>query len=187
MKKSIIAIAIMFIGLSASSQSIDFGVKGGFNFTNIMSLDGFSLEGKSGFHAGIFASARFSEKFGLQADVVYSQQGAKFTGGEFDLTYVNIPVVFKYYVVEGQGLNIQIGPQFGFLVDDSIKGVVNNFEIKAKANETDIAGVIGLGYELLDNFRLDGRYHLGFTEVSDATQAKGKNTYITLGLGYTFF
>ena len=187
MKKSIMAIAIMFMGISASSQSIDFGVKGGANFTNIMSLEGLSLEGKTEFHAGIFAAARFSEKIGIQADVLYSQQGAKFNSGNFDLTYVNIPVVFKYYLVEGQGLNIQIGPQFGFLVDDNIRGVINNVEKKVKANETDIAGVIGLGYEFLENFRLDGRYHIGFTEVSDDPLANGKHTYISLGLGYTFF
>ena len=120
MKKSIMAIAIMFMGTTVFSQSIDLGVKGGANFTNIMSLEGLSLEGKTEFHAGIFAAARFSEKIGIQADVLYSQQGAKFNSGNFDLTYVNIPVVFKYYLVEGQGLNIQIGPQFGFLVDDNI-------------------------------------------------------------------
>ena len=68
---------------------------------------------------------KFTDKVGIQADLLYSQQGAEFDAGEFDLSYVNIPVVLKYYLV--QGLNIQAGPQFGFVVDDKISIGLKNF------------------------------------------------------------
>ena len=52
----------------------------------------------------------------LQGDVLYSQQGAEFDLGKVDLDYVNVPIVFKYYLVKR--LNLHVGPQFGFLVSD---------------------------------------------------------------------
>lgn len=180
----------MFIGNTAFSQGIDIelGVKGGVNFNNIRDLQELSLQYKTGFHAGVFVGVKFSEKLGVQADVLYSQQGAKFrTNGNFDLTYVNIPIVVKYYLVEGEGFNVQLGAQYGYLVEDNLRAVVGGVEKKVEANESDIAGIIGFGYDFPYGIHIEGRYHLGFLEVSDDPQANGKHKYISIGLGYTFF
>lgn len=174
MKKLMVAVIAMFIGTTAFSQSIDFGIKAGANFASISDVAGTS--NKTGFHAGAFAAIKYS-KIGIQADLLYSQQGTKFKFGDFDLDYVNVPVVVKYYLI--QGLNVQLGPQFGFLVNDSVPS-------GSDMNSMDVSGVAGLGLDLPLGIRLDARYNFGLTDVSKVSGAKGKNNVFALAVGYSF-
>jgi hypothetical protein len=183
MKKLIFLVATSFFTMSMFSQELDLGVKAGANFANLIDVtDVTDSSSKTGFHAGVFVGLKMSDKIGIQADLLYSQQGAKFDGSEFDLTYVNVPVVLKYYLV--QGLNIQAGPQFGFVVDDKFKSVIGDIETSANAESFDLTGVVGLGYDLPMGLRLDGRYNFGLTDV--VKDGKGKNSVISLAIGYSF-
>ena len=179
MKKLIVAVITLFIGTTAFSQEIDLGIKAGANFANISDASG--LSNKTGFQAGIFGGVKFTDKVGIQADLLYSQQGAEFDAGEFDLSYVNIPVVLKYYLV--QGLNIQAGPQFGFVVDDKIS--IGVFEDIAEAETTDVSGIVGAGYDFPFGVRLDARYNFGLTDVSKDIDGKNRNNVFSLALGYS--
>lgn len=179
MKKLIVAAVVLFMGTTAFSQGIDLGIKAGPNFSNFS--DASKISNKTGFHAGIFAGIKFSDNVGIQADLLYSQQGAEFSGKDFDLNYVNVPVVIKYYVF--RGLNLQAGPQFGFVVDDNISKVFGEI---AKAEKTNVSGAVGLGYDLL-GFRLDARYNFGLTDVIEGgNDVKSKNSVYSIALGYSF-
>lgn len=181
MKKLIVAVITVFIGTTAFSQEIDLGVKAGVNFANISDVD--NLSSKTGFQAGIFAGIKFTDKVGIQADVLYSQQGAEFDAGKFDLNYVNIPIVLKYYLV--QGLNVQAGPQFGFILDDDIYEVQNGGPIiKGNAEKSDVSAVVGVGYDFPFGIRLDARYNFGFTDVIKDNNSK--NSVASIALGYSF-
>lgn len=177
MKKLIVAAIALFIGTTAFSQSIDLGIKAGANFSTLTDASG--LSNKTGFQAGIFGGIKFSSKLGIQADILYSQQGAKFDGGDFDLTYVNVPVVVKYYLFHG--LNLQAGPQFGFVVDDNVTKVFGSI---AKAEKSDVSGVVGAGYDFPFGIRVDARYNFGLTDVVEG--AKSKNSVYSVALGYSF-
>lgn len=183
MKKLIVAVITLFIGTTAFSQEIDLGIKAGANFANITDASG--LSNKTGFQAGIFGGIKFTDKVGIQADLLYSQQGAEFDAGEFDLTYVNVPIVLKYYLV--QGLNVQAGPQFGFIVDDKISiNVLGDITRKAKAEDFDVSGIVGAGYDFPFGVRLDARYNFGLTDVSKENGFEGKNQVFSVALGYSF-
>lgn len=183
MKKLIVAVVTLFIGTTAFSQSLDLGIKAGANFATISDAAG--LSNKTGFQAGVFGGIKFSDKLGIQADLLYSQQGAEFDGGEFDLSYVNVPIVLKYYLF--QGLNLQAGPQFGFMVDDKITyKVFGDVVEKAKAEEFDLTAVVGAGYDFPFGIRVDARYNFGLTDVSKEEGFKGKNNVFSLALGYSF-
>ncbi|MEM0516740.1 porin family protein [Aequorivita flava] len=179
MKKLIVVALTLFIGTTAFSQELDLGIKAGANFANIS--DASSLSNKTGFQAGIFAGIKFTENVGIQADLLYSQQGAEFDAGEFDLTYVNVPVVLKYYLVKG--LNIQAGPQFGFIVDDQIKDVLGNIY---DAEKSDVSGIVGAGYDFPFGIRVDARYNFGLSDVSKDLDGKNKNNVFSVALGYSF-
>ena len=185
MKKVILLVLAILISASGFSQEIDLGIKAGANFSSITDAQG--LSNKTGFLAGAFVGAKFGDKIGLQVDLLYSQQGAEFDTGSFDLTYVNVPVVLKYYLFKG--LNLQAGPQFGFNIDDDITVVVNNVQEKAMAESFDLSGVVGIGFDLPLGIRVDCRYNFGLTEVikSDTDTNSPKNTVISLSLGYSFF
>jgi len=176
--KKICIVFCLFIGsLSVTAQGIDFGIKAGVNFANISDASG--LDNRTGFTGGIFAAINFNEKVGIQGDLLYSQQGAEFDSEKIDLNYVNVPVVIKYFLV--QGLNIQAGPQFGFVVDDNVKEVFNNV---ADSESFDLSGVVGAGYDLPLGIRLAARYNFGLSDVIDG--ADGKNSVVTLSVGYSF-
>ncbi|RMA64161.1 porin family protein [Ulvibacter antarcticus] len=180
MKKSIVLALTILISISGFSQDLDLGLKIGANFANVSDLKDSSS--KTGFHAGAFVGAKLSDKIGIQGDLLYSQQGSKIKGSEFELTYVNVPVVLKYYLV--QGLNVQLGPQFGFIVDDKIKTVIGTIEAEAKAESFDLSGVAGLGLDLPFGLRIDGRYNFGLSEVIKGED--GKNTVVSVSVGYSF-
>ncbi len=181
MKKLIVAVITLFIGTTAFSQEIDLGIKAGANFSNITDASG--LSNKTGFQAGIFGGIKFTDKVGIQADVLYSQQGAEFDSGKFDVNYVNIPVVLKYYLV--QGLNIQAGPQFGFVLDDDIyEDTFGTNSIEANAEKSDVSAVVGAGYDFPFGIRVDARYNFGLTKVVEGSDSK--NSVFSVALGYSF-
>ena len=117
-KLSFLAVA-MFFSIAAYSQAeVSVGIKAGPNFANIDTdaSIGANYKNRTGFHGGAFALFKFGP-VGLQPELILSQQGSKvtFNSQDFDAnyTYFNIPVIVKFYTIAG--LNIQAGPQFGFL------------------------------------------------------------------------
>lgn len=177
MKKLVVAVIAIFMGTTVFSQSLDFGIKLGANFSSISDVN--DMSSKTGFQGGLFAGIKFN-KVAIQGDILYSQQGAKFKPGKFDLDYVNIPIVIKYYLI--QGLNIQVGPQFGFVVGDEV-------EEGYDYNKSDISGVVGAGYDLPFGIRVDARYNIGFTDTfkeKNTNTDKGKSNVFSLALGYSF-
>ena len=188
MRKLIVAVIITFIGTTAFSQGIDIdlGIKAGGNFSNMRNIRSLKPQYRIGLQAGVFAGIKFSERIAMQADVLYSEEGALLSNGNFDLTYVNIPVVLKYYVVPGEHFNIQIGAQFGVIVEDNINIVIGDVEQKFNASDSDLSGVFGAGYDLPMGFQIEGRLHLGFSNVIDDPRANPRLKYFSLALGYSF-
>ncbi|HZH70094.1 MAG TPA: porin family protein [Flavobacteriaceae bacterium] len=174
MKKLILGVFAVFFAITSYAQGIDFGIKAGANFSTLTDATG--LKNKTGFHGGVFLGLKFNDKIALQPELLYSQQGAEFDMGKVDLNYINVPVIVKYYLV--QGLNIQLGPQFGFVVDDNISNAI--FE----AEDFDVSGVVGAGYDFPFGIRLDARYNFGFTDVVKDTGSK--NGVFSIALGYSF-
>lgn len=180
--KNLLFLSLFLICFSnVSAQGLDFGVKAGVNFARISDASG--LSNRTGFTGGIFAGGTFADKFGIQGELLYSQQGAEFEFGDFNLDYVNVPILVRYFLV--QGLNVQAGPQFGILVNDDAQALVGEVINDIATNKFDISGVIGLGYDLPLGLRVSGRYHFGLNDVADNT--RGKNSVVTLAVGYSFF
>ncbi|MGB0789224.1 MAG: porin family protein [Marinirhabdus sp.] len=185
MKKFLLFFAVVGLCFSGAAQSLDLGVKAGINFANITDASG--LENRTGFVAGGFVGARFNERLGLQADLLYSQQGAEFNAGDFDLTYVNVPIVLKIYLIDG--LNLQAGPQFGILVDEESRTVLGETINDIATKDYDLTGVVGLGLDVPMGLRAEARYGFGLSNVFEGDQAgysSGKNSVVTLSLGYSF-
>jgi hypothetical protein len=168
---------LAFISHKAYAQTLDFGVKLGANFATLGDLEQFDNE--IGFTGGAFLDIKF-EKFGIQPELLYSQQGEQFDIAAFDFDYINLPIIFKFYLVGG--LNFQLGPQFGVLINDNIPNdIIDSFE-----NETfDIAGVTGLGLDLPLKLRLSARYV--FDIENDFQSANFDNGFFMLTLGVGLF
>jgi len=178
--KKIIFISFLFLSLLSFSQSKEcncsIGIKVGVNFSTI--TDAANLSNRTGFQAGFFAGVKFNDYIGIQADLLYSQQGAEFGPDKIDLNYANIPVLFKYYVI--RGLNLQAGPQFGFVMNDNFEDFFGDVE----AEKFDLTGVVGIGYDLFTRIKLEARYNFGLTDIRN--DEDWKNTLVSLSIGYSF-
>ena len=98
MKKLFVIVFTVLLTSTAFAQGLDIGIKAGVNFATING--GPDVSSITGFLAGGFATIKFSDKIAIQGDLLYSQQGAEFDAGEFKLDYINVPIVFKYYLVK---------------------------------------------------------------------------------------
>jgi len=74
--KSVILVFVFFCSTQLSAQSLDLGIKGGINYASISNVNS---DGRVGFTGGVFAGARFNT-LGLQAEILFSQQGGNFSG-----------------------------------------------------------------------------------------------------------
>ncbi|WP_245895619.1 porin family protein [Flavobacterium album] len=174
------------------SMSPSFGVKGGVNFATLSGSDIDSPDSRTSFHVGVLAEFPLAEIFSIQAEALYSGQGFKFnfagTDGdkaEYQLDYINVPVLAKVYIVKG--LSIEAGPQFSFLVNEEFDANPNSDsgDIQldgAKSFEFGVAA--GLTFQTEIGLFATGRYNMGLTEIYDNVDAK--NSVFQLGVGYKF-
>lgn len=208
MKKSILAIAIAFLGINAASaqESPLFGVKGGINFSNF-SGDGINSyndpDGRTSFNLGLLAEIPLSERFSIQPEVLYSGQGYDIADRndaddiEYQLDYINVPVLAKFYVVEG--LSLEAGPQVGFLVNTEIdydpSGTNDNNSISLdddQFNKVDLSVALGASYKFRGGFFVNARYNAGLSDIYDDSantyfaKADAKHSVFQAGIGFMF-
>ncbi len=182
MKKLIITVFTILLSATTFAQGIDVGIKAGANFATLTDVSDVST--RTGLLIGAFVTLKFSDKMALQGDVLYSQQGANVDIDgvkDFELDYINFPIVFKYYIVKR--LNIQAGPQFGTVVNDNDLGGFQSF---------DVSGVVGIGVDLPLNLRVTGRYNFGLSDISFVNidgysfDTSAKNSVFSLSVGFSF-
>lgn len=202
MKKIILAAAaLLMCSYGASAQYIGWGVKAGMNLATITKADDAKM--KPSIYAGVFAEFMLvDDLLSIQPEVVYSRQGLKFkditvgyengntSKGDLygRLNYLNIPIMFKLYLIDG--LSLDLGPQFGFLLNakDRVKvdGGTNFTEDGEGQKNFDVSFDMGLSYRFIPQMDVTARYNLGLTKVYDVDGSKNKNSVIQIGLGYMF-
>lgn len=182
MKKTILLAAMVIFAFTTvtAQEFVRFGAKGGVNFTN-MTSDGFEdRNSRTGFHLGVLAEVPMGTMFSIQPEVLYSTQGADATfplgntqnRSEFRLDYIQVPVLAKIHLFQGrslEGLSIEVGPSFNFLVNDEMNQVTGSpsFTTDSPFSSFEFAGAVGASFNLRGGFFLSARYMQGFTDVFD--------------------
>ncbi|MDP5199103.1 porin family protein [Flavobacterium sp. DG2-3] len=185
MKKTMLVLCALFLSGAAiaQDQKVKLGIKAGLNMANL-SVDESELNSsdKTGFTAGLMVEIPLAKQFSVQPELLYSQQGSKFSYSDAEvsnsnfkstikLNYLNIPVMLKYYVAKG--LSVQAGPQIGILLkanneyQDNFLGYDNkeNMNLKKYSSGIDTSVNFGLGYQFRDKFYADARYNLSYSNV----------------------
>jgi len=159
---------------SKKKKKFQYGLKLGLNVSRIAGtydiFDGYSTwyysnySNKTGIHGGVFGEFRF-KKFSIQPELLYSRQGAK----EKFLDYFTIPIMAKYYFVEG--LSIDLGPQID----------IKNYN--QLPNDIDFSFNFGSSYQI-SRFPLGFycRYSYGFIIL----RSSNKNRVFQVGAFYKF-
>jgi hypothetical protein len=193
-QKSILALALLFLSFAAKSQETAFGIKAGINLPS-MNLDDAkaTYEARTGYHAGIFLRGKF-DKVAIQPELLlFTQKGegstSTFSHIENSFTYLSIPVMLKFYPVAG--LNLQLGPQFGFLIDGEQK--YSNALISGKRDITDaykssdVSVSLGAGYDFGFGLGLDARYNVGVKDINNEVNGEtAKSRVFLVSLSWNF-
>ena len=206
MKKIILTAAAVFAFSFANAQDVKYGAKAGLNFANLTG-DVEDASMKIGFNLGGFAEIKISDKFSVQPELLYSTQGAKFEGSDeessfeskFNLSYLNIPIMAKYYVSEK--FSLEAGPQIGLLLSAKAKSeVTTSFEgesvtvsaeadIKEEFESIDFGFNLGAGYDFSEKVFAGLRYNVGLSNIAKTEAGddyKVSNSVISLSVGYRF-
>ena len=186
-------IIIILGSATAYAQEAAFGIKAGVNLTALKLDDPeASYDSRTGFHAGLFLRGKFN-KIGIQPEVLFFTQAGtrKVALGtvEESFTYLSIPVIIKFY--PAAGFNLQVGPQFGFLIDGELKrefgGIKSTEDITEQYKSSDVSISLGLGYDFGFGLNLDGRYNIGVKDINnEATGEPAKSRIFLISLGWNF-
>lgn len=188
MKKIILCIVAVFAFGYANAQKTQFGVKAGVNFATLAG-DSDGASSIVGFNVGGFAEIKISEKFSIQPELLYSTQGAEIdSDGEtvdFNLSYLNIPIMAKYYVAPK--FSLELGPQIGFLTSAKGEAMGVSVDIEDFFKSTDFGLNFGAGYDFTDKFSASVRYNLGLSNIAeDSGDESVQNSVFSISLGYKF-
>ena len=199
MKKIVTILSLlMLIGLAApawSQAQFALGIKGGLNFSKFDPSAGMSnVDNRTGYHGGAFALIKVAS-FGIQPEVLFSKQGSKYvvntTSYEANFDYINVPVMLKFYLP--LGLNLQAGPQFGFLSTSELKATAQNTTVQNSKNlfnrKNDTSVALGAGWDLPFGLTIDARYNIGLSDIKYSDQNSSaavnfKNKVLQISLGY---
>lgn len=189
--------------VSAQNSSMSFGIKGGYTLSN-MKFFNTQLDSKSYFYVGIVAEQPLSSKFGLQAEVLYTQLGGKdsypgeqLVGNEivntgdmkfdYKLNQIQVPISVKYYFIPD--LSASAGMNFGFNISsktktDTLFGEVSSNSTNVKA--LNLFPFLGAEYKINEQFFIDARYNFNFFETNKKDAVPTKIGFLQAGVGYRF-
>ncbi len=193
------AMTLSVVSMQAQSRNhkntdgtVAFGIKGGVNVSTIHVENGVTagdVDGKVGFHAGGLAHIHVNKYFALQPEILYSNQGYKYTlanqSSRINLHYINLPVLGQFMV--GDGFRLETGPQLGILAAASQKAGKTSTDIKDNMKPVEASWVFGLGYVTPSGFGVDARYNLGISNINDVANTPGvHNRVFQAGVFYQF-
>lgn len=196
LRSSFALVALLAFSATAFSQAkFAVGVRGGLNLSSFNIQQGVSnVDNRTGFHAGAFALLKIA-KFGIQPELQFSKQGSSFQANtsniEANFDYINVPLMLKLYLVGG--LNLQAGPQFGFLSTSELKETVGGITSVQDAKDrlgrrSDTSLAVGAGWDLPFGLMVEARYIIGLSDVqlrpSTTAPIDFRNQVIQVTVGY---
>ncbi len=192
-RKFVIGTFFIFASFVTSAQ-VGFGLKGGLNLSTLNVKDpDLTYDSRTGYHLGVFLRGKF-DKVAIQPEVLlYTQKGdvksSVFGTAQESFTYVTVPVMIKFYPF--MGLNLQVGPQFGFLVDGERKYntvlASGSRDITDYYKSSDVAVSLGAGYDFGFGLGFDARYNLGVKDINNVSNGDAaKSRVFMLSLGWNF-
>ncbi|MBF4516352.1 PorT family protein [Flavobacterium sp. ANB] len=181
-----------FGALHAQNDNVttEFGVKGGFNMSNLYDDEADDENILYGFNAGLYATLPISDFVAIQPEILFTTKGSELeynnafaTGNaKFKLNYIEVPLLVRVNLTKN--FNLQAGGYASYLVSSKVTGS-GDFEFDEDVDTDDLnkfdAGIAaGVGVDF-SPISIGLRYNYGLTKVGkDRTDPLG-NTYNTLG------
>ncbi|HEX5150958.1 MAG TPA: porin family protein [Parafilimonas sp.] len=205
MKKVMIIVAILGIGIISKAQTFSIGPTGGYGHSWITNANG-DTKFNPAWNAGIAAVYSTSTHFGIGADIKYSAEGNKVKdlkgvadGAEnvrstVNANYVRVPVKAIYFFGDNNSTvrpKVYAGPSFGFLTGGKTvtnsNGVVTKTDADNDIKNFDFGATAGAGL----NFKVaprtwlntDVAFYQGLTDITKANNVTQRNGNIGVNVG----
>jgi hypothetical protein len=206
----VVSCAFFFSVASQAQVRFDLGLKGGLNFANLSTSSSIATNynNRTGYHFGAYAMIKIT-KFAIQPEILFSRQSQTYafpstSNFTANYDYINIPIMIKFYLAAG--LNIQAGPQFGFLSNQSksvtawntTTNVTTSQKVSDFVKSSDVSLGLGLGWDLPFGLNLTARYNMGLSDLNKQTGStlpiqtslgtkEAKNQVFQFSVGYRLF
>jgi long-subunit fatty acid transport protein len=213
MKLSLLfVITLLFVSITVNAQQeyFEYGFKGGLNLSNITG-DGEEVSGydtRTSMNIGMYGLYKILPKLGLQAELLYSEQGFS---ERFDseiinideiksltrMQYINVPVIVSYNLIEQ--LWIEGGVQVGYLVnaeEEREERFINDSNQLISETETidqtstyeslELGLLGGLRYKLSQNFMIQARYQKSINDIDKDLVGDQFNEVWSFSVGFVF-
>ncbi|WP_185963933.1 porin family protein [Flavobacterium restrictum] len=172
-------IAILFLLAANVATAQGWGVRAGVNLASASNGSFGKTDIRTGGYLGVYKEMTIISKLlFIQPEVQFSKQGFNTKTTDFDLDYIQVPVLAKVYLAKV--VSFETGPQFGFKISDKVSGSNNNPDF----NTFDTAWAGGFSFNFPMGLAINARYITSFTDVIKYDSHKSQ--VIQLGASFTF-
>ncbi|MEM6893207.1 MAG: porin family protein [Bacteroidota bacterium] len=185
MKRLLFTLTITFFAFYiGSSQIVRIGPKLGLNIANYTGNVNNEARSLAGLLAGGVVEIEIMDWFSVQPELLFSVQGIRLGDTSIVNNYVNLPIMAKFYPIDG--LYGEIGPQLGFLISASQKNQADRITTTQDYKTVDIGLSFGGGYVLKDvGLGFGIRYYAGLSNIF-VDNSRIKNGVFQLSATWTF-
>ena len=176
MKKLFILVILFFSATTICNAQLDWGIKGGLNFSSngdliheVGDIIESKADGKIGYHIGVYAKTSGNSSFYFRPELVYTKTNSEYAEGDFDMNKIDLPLLLGFDIIKP--LSIFAGPSLQYIFDTNLKGVSLGDIEKNFTAGLNIGAALQIG-----NIGFDIRYERGFK--SNEVEFLGLNNII---------
>lgn len=209
MKKALLIACTLFVAVTfTTAQKMDFGIKGGYLYSNVKakdieSFDSVKSRGKNGYLFGVFARIG-GDRWFFQPAIEYRVRTADLVTGkeiiesgikkdsklDISLKTIDIPLQLGISLLNASMVKVyaHTGPVVSFKIDNktTAKDVVSDFKFDDYNDYKSFiwAGQVGVSADIM-RFSIDLTYEKGFSEIGE--KGMGQNDLFMFTLGVKLF
>ncbi|HXY32251.1 MAG TPA: porin family protein [Gemmatimonadaceae bacterium] len=191
----LVALALLASSANAQHVGTSFGILVGGNFSDLKGNDVVSanIGTRTGLVAGVSLNVHLVGGWGLEPEILYSQQGASINSsnvsaeGTIAFDYIQVPLLARWTIpLHGKVRPFVVGgPSFGYQIGCSLEASGQGGSASESCDSIegyeryrfDVSGVAGAGVAFAvghQAFTVQGRYNYGFQDVQDGSDAKNR-------------
>lgn len=181
----------------SAALAVKYGIKAGLNLSNISNDMTFDPEFSmgAGYHVAALINLHWGQRtasslpgtglWGLQPEIMYTNNTVKSNGGDIKLNYIKVPVMLKIYPLSA--LSFEVGPEFSYLLSASPKSVkTDGATVKvSQCKGFNFGAGAGAAYEFDFGLMIGARYSMNFTDLGKNLKWKNNST-IQISVGWLF-